>query len=154
MEPTELRARRWVPALAPVGASLFLLLVYCGIDLRGGRTGAGPGAEELAPRPAALTVTADELRAAYDADEAADGKYGGRRLRVVGTVGDTDADEFGNPCAVLVGKAGPAAGSVQCTFDKAMAVRLAALTRPHPLTVYGTCRGLVTSKVWLADCTY
>ena len=152
---------------------LFALLVVLGVigNLANGGKGSGSGAgsstsspstsspsdtassstSDTPAAPAAISVSASELSAAYNANEvSADDKYKDKLLAVSGTVDSIGKDITDTPYITL-SASGDLLG-VQCMFDDQYKGSLAQLQKGQHVTIHGTCKGK-TLNVLLADCT-
>ncbi len=101
-------------------------------------------------QPPAPLVTADDLAAAYDANEvAADMQYKGKVVRVTGVVESIGKDFlYDTPYVTLSG----GRWGVQCSFDKSQVPHLAKLSKGQTVTIQGEVRGIVVFGVYLNQC--
>jgi len=98
----------------------------------------------------ASRISARDLWAAYDANEvAADNKYKGKRILVVGTATDIKKDITGSPyVAMAVDQFGLT--GVNCIMeDEASAAKI---SRGAKIQVVGTVNGMSIGNVFLRDC--
>lgn len=114
--------------------------------------GVAPQATAKTPPSAeiAITITALQLLQDYEADEqAADNAYDGKLLTVTGIIHTISEDILGDPY-ITIGQ-GPALSSVQCTFKKDAADKLATLQKGQTVSVTGRCEGKMLN-VFLKNC--
>ncbi|HJR55059.1 MAG TPA: zinc ribbon domain-containing protein [Rhizomicrobium sp.] len=105
-----------------------------------------------APEEAAISVTAEQLAAAYDSNEvAAQNTYGDKTLDVTGTVTGVTLDLFNNP--VLQLRAQNEFLPVQAKFDGSYKSALANIGKGDTVTI--RCRKIteVISAPMLSECT-
>ncbi len=92
------------------------------------------------PSPGAITITAAQLYAEYDANqEAANAKYRDKTIKVTGIVNEIGVDRVDTPYLVLTG--GDGLFGVQCMFSTQDLAKLAQLSIGQSLTVQGICQG-------------
>ena len=97
-------------------------------------------AETVDPYADAIAITAEDLYAAYDANEiAADKLYKGKKLRITGTVVDIGKDIRDNAYITLY--TGRYAFSIQCYFKGNQLDAIAMLEKDQVVTVVGLCDG-------------
>lgn len=101
--------------------------------------------------PAAISISANQLSSAYNANElAADDKYKDKVLAVSGTVDSIGKDITDTPYVTLQAN-GDLLG-IQCMFDNQYKEQLSKLHKGQQIQIHGTCKGK-TLNVLLADCT-
>jgi len=106
--------------------------------------------QRAAAAAAEMRVTADQLAAAYDANEiAANKQYDHKKFIVTGRVSEI-ATAIG---ALDVTVTGPNGGSVVCYFDKDANDQLAALEKGQRIAIEGTGGGAPVGLVMMSDCT-
>lgn len=100
-----------------------------------------------------IQITAKQLEQEYDDNQfAADEKYKGRLVEVVGVIITIDKDFSNNPYINLAAQAsGHSVTGVWCRFAKEDASSLAKVTKRHEVTVQGICEGM-GSNVNLKNC--
>lgn len=97
-------------------------------------------AETVDPYADAIAITAEDLYAAYDANEiAADKLYKGKKLRITGTVVDIGKDILDNAYITL--HTGKYTFSIQCYFKDNQLDAIATLEKDQVVTVVGLCDG-------------
>lgn len=107
--------------------------------------------ESLPPNPS-INVSAEQLIAEYKANEvAADQKYRGQLIQVIGQVDHVGKDILDSMYITLKGKGEYEFVSVQCMFDDSWGTRLSYLSEGDPVIVEGTCDGKM-GNVLLKDC--
>ncbi|MFN3944615.1 MAG: OB-fold protein [Allosphingosinicella sp.] len=129
--------------------AIVVILVILGMIVGGGEQGAGGGSS--ASNEAAIQVSAQELAAAYDANEAAaQQQYGGRRLEVTGTVNAIQLDVSNKPFLVLEGTnmfMGPQAHLTASAQDQA-----ASISRGQDIRLSCTDVGEIIGTPMLRNC--
>jgi hypothetical protein len=105
------------------------------------------------PEPVVEELTAEELIEAYEQDApAADARFLGKRLEVIGVVALVDVKETLDTHYVrLAGAEGDISRSVRCMFDKKHAPALSNLEKGQTLTVQGKFNGSLIS-IRMTDC--
>lgn len=103
-----------------------------------------------APVVPVVTMTAEALSSAYDANEvAADAQYADRLVRVIGVVESISKDIFGKPFVMLDG----VRGGIHCTFDSVYEPQLARLSKGQIVTVQGQVNSCILGSVMVDECT-
>src|SRR5688500_15904939 len=124
--------------LLPVGLVLLALLACKPSERR-----------EQANKIAKISISAQALYSAYDANEvAADEMYRDRNLRVTGTVESIGKDILDLPYVVLKSGAKYSIGGVQCFFDY-NSPGLSSLSKGQTVTLTGLCKGKSIGSVLL-----
>jgi hypothetical protein len=99
-----------------------------------------------------FTLTADELGAAYGANEiSADAQYKGHVVRVTGQAGDISKDWFGNPYIMLETE-DLDSPSIRCMLADGQASRASTIQRGDTVTLVGTVDGMFV-KLDMTGCT-
>jgi len=152
-----------------VQSSFFVLLGVIG-NLAGGGKGSGGSSSSTtsspsnsssgsssdssssdSSQPADISVSADQLSSAYNANEvSADDKYKDKKLVVTGTINSIGKD-IADTSYITLQSDGDLLG-VQCMFDDQYKPQLAKLHKGQRVRLQGTCKGKVLN-VLLADCT-
>jgi hypothetical protein len=103
------------------------------------------------PAESAISVSADELLAAYkDNEVAADKKYKGKMLLVEGVVDSIGKDIFDNVYVTL----GGSFENVHCTFDKQTEIdKVAELHQGDSIKILGKCTGLTITSPMMDNCS-
>jgi hypothetical protein len=105
------------------------------------------------PPPAAIEITAEELYAAYEANQvAADAQYKDKILKVTGVINSIGKDILDTPYVVITGGGEYEVWGVQCMFGKKDESELAQLTKGQIVTIQGKCSGYLIN-VLLDDCS-
>ncbi len=138
-------------------AVMFGLPLMVGICAGAGNRSSGSapalGVATAAAEAPALSVSARDLWAAYDANEvAADNSYKGRRLAVTGMVASIDKDVFGDIVVKL--STGKMFNDVHATMQKSEAGAAAGLSKSARVTVVCEGNGMIIGSPILADCVF
>ncbi len=151
--------------LGCIAVIVFIVLMVIGVMVGNKGSGSGAGsstssssgdsssssAPDNPPAPAAISVSANQLSAAYNANEvSADDKYKDKLIAVTGTVDSIGKDITDTPYVTLQAS-GDLLG-VQCMFDDQYKGQLGQFQKGQHVTFHGTCKGK-TLNVLLADCT-
>lgn len=130
-----------------------VVLVLIGIAVGGGETATdNQAAAASAPAEPPLQVTARELFAAYDANEAAaQAKYGNRALLVTGTVDGVDLDFTDKPVVKL--RTQNEFMSAQAALVEASHAKATSLSKGQSVTLSCVSVGEVMGTPMLRDCT-
>lgn len=131
-----------------LGTGLLVIILFIAVVASIGTstetTGGGTsGAAADSGPQIAYTLTADELAAAYNANEiSADKQYKGRLISITGTAGDISKDILDDPYVILE-PSDWAMPSIQCYLANGQDAAATGITKGQPITIVGTVDGML-----------
>ena len=134
-----------------VGTLILILLVLGWVFADKNDSNSKAHTGNAANQTPSLSMTAEKLFSAYDANEVrADSLYDGLIIRVSGVVRDIGIDVLGSPYVTL--EVDNTFSSVQCMFDKKDSGRIGAISKGQSFSAICTCKGKTLGNVLMDDC--